>query len=225
MEWKVVKAFSPTFIYVKLQNLHSALLLWWRSSKRLSCVYTASSITRANNLFTSQRVVGETSGSNSALFNLEIIYNPCGSRLKFKNKFAHFVLGTHFRVFKINSQAMETFTEVAQAEPNVTKSESSFTESSHESKVEQITNGTVKSSSDTEKSVTQSVQFSGDQSIQQKRWDCQISLSISSDNIRNFSVVEEVKQETFSSSSVVVVSDFVSMSFHSRKNKSLVSVD
>lgn len=222
MEWKVVKAFSSTFIYVKLQNLHSALLLWWRSSKRLSCVYTASSIAEANNLLTSRRVVGETSGSNSALFKLKIIYNPRGSRLKFKNKLAH--CAPLFRVFKINSQAMETSTEVAQAEPTVTKSENAFSESSHESRVEQITNGTVTSSSDTEKSVTQSVQFSGDQSVQQKRWDCRISLSIANDNIRNFSVFEEVKQESFSSSSVVVVSDFVSMSSHSRK-KSLVSVD
>lgn len=59
--------------------------------------------------------------------------------------------------------------EVAQVEPAVTKSESSYTESSHESKVEHITNGTVTSSADMEKSVTQSVQFSGDQSVQQKR--------------------------------------------------------
>lgn len=57
--------------------------------------------------------------------------------------------------------------------PVVTKNESSFSESSHESKVEQITNGTVKSSSDSEKSVSQSVQssvqVSGGQTIQQKR--------------------------------------------------------
>lgn len=69
---------------------------------------------------------------------------------------------------------METLTEVAvQPAPVVTKNESSVTESSHETKVEQIPNGTIQSSSDTEKSVSQSVQssvqVSGDQSIQQKR--------------------------------------------------------
>ncbi|CRL07265.1 CLUMA_CG020244, isoform B [Clunio marinus] len=80
---------------------------------------------------------------------------------------------------------MESSTDVVDhAPPTVT----SFTESSHESKVEQVANGTIESSVDKEKTVTQSVQKSGsgDQNYQQR------------------SLVEETKQESFSSSSVVV---------------------
>lgn len=60
-----------------------------------------------------------------------------------------------------------------QPAPVVTKNETSFSEKSQESKVEQIANGTVESSVNSEKSVTQSVQSSvqasGDQTIKQKR--------------------------------------------------------
>lgn len=65
--------------------------------------------------------------------------------------------------------------EVVEAEvpaPVVTKNESSITESSQESKIEKIANGTIESSMNTEKIVSQSVQSSvqGDGAqIQQKR--------------------------------------------------------
>jgi hypothetical protein len=68
---------------------------------------------------------------------------------------------------------MEVATESAvQPAPIITKNETSVTESSQESKVEQIANGKIESSVNTEKVVTQSVQSSvqasGD-AIQQKR--------------------------------------------------------
>lgn len=62
---------------------------------------------------------------------------------------------------------METSNEISvQPAPVVT----SFTESSQESKVEKIPNGTVESSVNKEKSVTQSVQSSaqGDQTLQKR---------------------------------------------------------
>lgn len=58
---------------------------------------------------------------------------------------------------------METATESA---PVV----STVTESSQESKVEKVANGTVESSVSTEKTVSQSVQVQGDQTVQQKRY-------------------------------------------------------
>jgi hypothetical protein len=67
---------------------------------------------------------------------------------------------------------METSSEVAvQAAPApvAVKTESSVTESSQESKVEKIANGTVESSVNSEKTVSQSVQVSGDQNAVQKR--------------------------------------------------------
>lgn len=68
---------------------------------------------------------------------------------------------------------MEPSSEVALAAPVVTKNESSVTESSQESKVEQVANGTVESSVNSEKTVSQSVQSSvqalGDQTVVQKR--------------------------------------------------------
>lgn len=54
---------------------------------------------------------------------------------------------------------------VVQAAPVVT----TVTETSQESKVEQIANGTVETSVNSEKTVSQSVQVSGDQSVVQKR--------------------------------------------------------
>lgn len=70
---------------------------------------------------------------------------------------------------------MESSSEVAVAAsaPVVTKNESSVTESSQETKVEQIANGTVESSVNSEKTVSQSVQSSvqatNDQTVVQKR--------------------------------------------------------
>lgn len=68
---------------------------------------------------------------------------------------------------------MESTDVAVAAAPVVTKNETSFTESSQESKVEKIANGTVESSAKSEKSVTQnvqsSVQASEDQIVQQKR--------------------------------------------------------
>lgn len=62
---------------------------------------------------------------------------------------------------------METIAEgVVQPAPVVTKVETSQTESSHEQKVEQVANGTVESSVNETKTVTQSVQPSGDQTVQ-----------------------------------------------------------
>ncbi|XP_070501731.1 synaptopodin-2 isoform X2 [Chironomus tepperi] len=83
---------------------------------------------------------------------------------------------------------METSVETSTiAQPVVTKNESSVTESSQESKVEKIANGTVETAASSEKTVSQSVITSNDQTVQQK------------------SVIEAVKQESsFSSSSVVV---------------------
>jgi hypothetical protein len=57
---------------------------------------------------------------------------------------------------------METSTAVTAA-PVVTKSENTVAESSQETKVEQIANGTIEMSANTEKSVTQSVMTSNDQ--------------------------------------------------------------
>lgn len=72
--------------------------------------------------------------------------------------------------FKTMDPSLES---AVQQAPVVTKKETSFSEKSQESKVEQIANGTVESSVNSEKSVTQSVQSSvqasGDQTIQQKR--------------------------------------------------------
>ncbi|KAL7019693.1 hypothetical protein ACKWTF_011212 [Chironomus riparius] len=83
---------------------------------------------------------------------------------------------------------METSLETSTiAQPLVIKNESSVTESSQESKVEKIANGTVETAASSEKTVSQSVITSNDQAVQQK------------------SVIAEVKQESsFSSSSVVV---------------------
>ena len=65
---------------------------------------------------------------------------------------------------------METSVETSiVAQPIVTKNESSVTESSQESKVEKITNGTVETAASSEKTVSQSVITSNDQAIQQKR--------------------------------------------------------
>lgn len=69
---------------------------------------------------------------------------------------------------------MEPSAETAvQVAPVITKNETSFTESSQESKVEQVANGTVESSMNTEKTASQSIQSSvqatGDQTVQQKR--------------------------------------------------------
>jgi hypothetical protein len=85
----------------------------------------------------------------------------------------------HFSPVKINSQnppTMEPSSEVAVVAANppvVTKSENSVTESSQESKVEQVANGTVETSVNSEKTVSQSVQSSvqasGDQNVVQKR--------------------------------------------------------
>lgn len=68
---------------------------------------------------------------------------------------------------------METTDVAVAAAPEVTKNETSFSESTQENKVEKIANGTVESSAKSEKSVTQSVQSSvqasDDQTVQQKR--------------------------------------------------------
>lgn len=67
---------------------------------------------------------------------------------------------------------MEPSSEVAVPAPVVTKNENSVTESIQESKVEQIGNGTVESSVNSEKTVSQSVQSSvqtlGDQTVQKR---------------------------------------------------------
>ena len=66
---------------------------------------------------------------------------------------------------------METSVETSTvAQPVVTKNESTFTESSQESKVEKIANGTVETAASSEKTVSQSVITSNDQAVQQKRW-------------------------------------------------------
>lgn len=69
---------------------------------------------------------------------------------------------------------MEPSSEVAvQSAPVVTKNESSFSESSHENKVEHVANGTIESSVNKENSASQStqssIQVSADQTIQQSR--------------------------------------------------------
>lgn len=68
---------------------------------------------------------------------------------------------------------MEPSTEIVSQAPIVTKNESSFTESTQELKVQQISNGTVESSLNAGKSVSQSVQSiiqnADDQTMQHRR--------------------------------------------------------